>query len=141
MDIPQMLCLANVDDEDDDFDINDEEIEWSYSSLQSLALVTDYDGDISIFVDVGGSENNYIKSRSGTILKISKLGCKTYNELVVALDINDLWHGPTVPVDSFKAKSKNNVSLALVKKLQNENTMLKKKITEMKKLLIGISIS
>ena len=139
MDIPQMLCLANVDDEDDDFDINSKEIEWAYCALQSLALVRNYDGDLNIFVDVSGSENNYIKSRNGTAIKINSLRCKTYDELIVALDVNDMWHGPTVQIDDHKSKSNGRASLALVKQLQTENAMLKTKITEMKKLLIGIS--
>ena len=139
MDIPQMLCLANIDDEDDDFDINSKEIEWAYCALQSLALVSNYDGDLNIFVDVSGSENNYIKSRNGTAIKINSLKCKTYDELIVALDVNDMWHGPTVQIDDHKSKSNGRASLTLVKQLQTENAMLKTKITEMKKLLIGIS--
>lgn len=84
---------------------------------------------IEYAIDLQGESFRSLEAVDGNIVKISDLGCKTYSELVVALDVNNLLHGAT------EFANNTNASKLKIDTLIKENAKLKKKLQALKKAL------
>lgn len=124
IDMPKMLKLK--EDKDSEYGV--------YCSIDNINyLYNDEDGTIDAIYDLSGAENRCIVSTLGTKYNISSLGCKSYEEFILALDLYNLIFDPN-QIETHINEFKNDQ----VKKIQNlmhENALLKKKIKDLKKIL------
>lgn len=82
-----------------------------------------------------GDRVDVLLSNNGSKVYIEDLKCKEYDELVVQLDLHDLWfEASDVYVDDVKEKS-NHEKDAIIRKLRLENKKLKQKLEGLKKFL------
>ena len=80
-------------------------------------------------------QNTYIDGFSVPSGDRVDLKCKEYDELVVQLDLHDLWfEACDVYVDDIKEKG-NHEKDAIIRKLRLENKKLKQKLEDLKKFL------
>ena len=126
-----IICLA-----DDDEDSTDDCI---YCPLNTCSFVFDRDRKVITGIyDTGGNLNEYILSTSMHTIYIESLGCSSYDEFLVALDLHDLVHSASnVPVSSTLRDKDSKALIAQVKALEAENAKLKKTMSKMKALLNG----
>lgn len=120
-----MLCLYENEDCE----------QGVYTPINTIALVFDANTNvIDAVIDVSGAANTYIKSNSNIMYEISKLGCKSYIEFIIALDLYDLIYDPSqddnIEVLKFKSDQLNALS-----KLTLENARLKNKLKTLRKLV------
>ena len=84
-DMPKMLKLK--EDMDSDCGI--------YCSIHNIIFLYDEeDGNIDAIYDLSGTKNRCIVSTSGVKYNISSLGCHSYEEFIVALDLYNLIFDP-----------------------------------------------
>ena len=96
-------------------------------------LYNEEDGKICVICDLSGAENRCIVSTSGAEYNIESLGCKSYEEFIVALDLYNLIFDPNqieTHINEFK-----DDQVKTIKNLIHENAVLKKKIKDLKKIL------
>ena len=123
--LPKMLCL--YEDEDCEQGI--------YVPISNIALVFNTNTNlIEAVADITGVANTCIKSNSNVIYKISKLGCKSYAEFMIALDLYDLIYDPSQDNNTEFHKFKSD-QLNALSKLTLENIRLKNKLKTLKKLV------
>ena len=120
-----MLCLYENEDCE----------QGVYTPINTIALAFDANTNvIDAVIDVSGAANTYIKSNSNIMYEISKLGCKSYIEFIIALDLYDLIYDPSqddnIEVLKFKSDQLNALS-----KLTLENARLKNKLKTLRKLV------
>lgn len=122
---PKMLCLYENEDCE----------QGIYVPINTIALVFDKNTNlIESVADITGAANAYIKSNSNIMYKISRLGCKSYVEFMIALDLYDLIYDPSqadnIEFHKFKSDQLNDL-----RKLTLENSRLKTKLKTLKKLV------
>ena len=123
-DMPKMVKLK--EDKDSEY--------GTYCSIYNISYsYNDEDGTIDAIYDLPGAENRCIVSTSGVEYDIASLGCKSYEEFIVALDLYNLIFDPN-QIETHINEFKNN-QVEKIKNLIHENALLKKKIKDLKKIL------
>lgn len=123
--LPKILCLYEYEDCE----------QGIYVPINAIALVFDANTNlIEAISDMTGIANTYIKSNSNIMYKISKLGCKSYAEFIIALDLYDLIYDPSQD-DSIEFHKFKPDQLNALSELTLENTRLKNKLNILKKLV------
>ena len=104
--------------------------EPTYVPINSVSFITDrnvitqcYDSNYSY---------DYLISTDGSFIKIEDLNCKTYDELLIALEIHGLLHGMSTNGNEDKSAIKE--LFIENSRLKEENEKLKKKLSKLKKL-------
>ena len=103
-----------------------------YVALSNVTLV--YDEDIiSEILDEQDDSVTELESVDGTKIDISSLNCKTYEEFLVALDLNNLLHGGNfLSSDSF-SREKIKELTCIIEQLREENAILKEENTVLRR--------
>lgn len=117
---------------------DDEKIITLFSSLSFI-----YDNDNKCIMYFGAQSGDNIKrleSIDGSIIEISSLKCKSYEEVLVQMDMHNILHDMEIPGEicttDIKINNKINNSLKKkVKELTEENRQLKLKLKQLKKIL------
>ena len=109
-------------------------------STVNFAYDDDEDKYIYSFITVSGEECTSLEAVDGSYVRIIDLECKSYEELLVQMDLHNLWHiasnkevyqddnslGKTTSITALKQK---------IKQLSSENRQLKLKLKQLKTLL------
>ena len=105
--------------------------------FSSLAFI--YDGDnkyIESFGAQSGDNVDRLESIDGMTIEISALKCKSYEEVLVQMDVYNLWHGMEMPDEICTASTKTDIALKKkVKELAEENKQLRLKLKQLKNLI------
>lgn len=107
------------------------------TTFSSLSFIYDNDNEyIQYFGTQSGDTVNSLESIDNLTIKISDLKCKSYEELLVQMDVHNLLHGMEIPDEICTTDTKiDNVLKNKVKVLTKENMQLKLKLKQLKNLL------
>ena len=105
--------------------------------FSSLSLIYDDDNEyIAYFGDQSGDNLDRLESIDGMIIEISALKCKSYEEVLVQMDVYNLWHGKEIPNEICTTSTKTDNALKKqVKELAEENKQLKLKLKQLKTII------
>lgn len=105
--------------------------------FSSLTLIYDDNNEyIKYFGAQSGDTIERLESIDGCIIEILSLKCKSYEEMLVQMDVCNLLHGMEIPDEICTTDTKiDNVLKNKVKVLTEENTQLKLKLKQLKNLL------
>ena len=104
--------------------------------LTSISFVYNPKGVIDTMqsIDRGDMLGDALMAANGTKMKLARLNCKTYEELIIQLELNDLIHGNTNANDDTNADDIAKLK-RMILKLTDENNELKVKISKLQKVL------
>lgn len=105
--------------------------------FSSLAFIYDEDNEyIEYFGAQSGDNIDRLESVDGMAIDILDLKCKSYEDVLIQMDLHDLLHGKEMP-DEICATSTttDNALKKQVKKLAEENKKLKLKLKQLKNLI------
>lgn len=109
--------------------------DYRYVALSTIEFSIDYTSKIIVdCISACSDVFDYLVSTNGQAIKIKDLNCKSYDELLIALELHDLLYG--LPEDAID-KSELKTFQKLFKEnneLKKENEKLKKKLEKMKQL-------
>lgn len=105
--------------------------------FSSLTLIYDDNNEyIKYFGAQSGDTIERLESIDGCITEILSLKCKSYEEMLVQMDVYNLLHGMEIPDEICTTDTKiDNVLKNKVKVLTKENMQLKLKLKQLKNLL------
>lgn len=105
--------------------------------FSSLAFI--YDGDneyIESFGAQSGDNVDRLESIDGMTIEISALKCKSYEEVLVQMDVYNLLHGMEMPDEICTTSTKTDIALKKkAKELAEENRQLRLKLKQLKNLI------
>lgn len=101
--------------------------------FSSSAFIYDDDNEyIRYFGAQSGDNIDKLESIDGSIIEISALKCKSYEDVLVQMDLYNLLHGKEIP---DKICTTSTMMKKQIKKLVEENKQLKLKLNQLKILL------
>ena len=105
--------------------------------FSSLAFIYDEDNKyIECFGASSGDNLDRLESIDGLTIEISVLRCKSYEDVLVQMDLYNLLHGKEMPDEICTASTKTDNALKKqVKELVEENKQLKLKLKQLKNLI------
>ena len=105
--------------------------------FSSLAFIYDEDDEyIKWFGAQSGDNINRLESIDGLTIEISALKCKSYEEVLVQMDVCNLLHGNEMPNEMRTTGAKTDSALKKkVKELAEENRQLRLKLKQLKNLI------
>ena len=105
--------------------------------FSSLAFIYDDDLEYIGYFGVQSGDNiERLESIDGLIIEIPTLKCKSYEELLVQMDVYNLLHGKDIPDEICTTGIKTDSALKKkVKVLTEENRRLKLKLKQLKNLI------
>ena len=105
--------------------------------FSSLSFIYDDDNEyIEFFGAQSGDNIDRLESIDGMTIEISALKCKSYEEVLVQMDVYNLWHGMEMPNEIYTAGTKTYSALKKkVKELAEENRQLRLKLKQLKNLI------
>lgn len=105
--------------------------------FSSLSFIYDDDNEyIELFGAQSGDNIDRLESIDGLTIEISVLKCKSYEEVLVQMDVYNLLHGIEIPDEICTASTKTDNALKKkVKELAEENRQLKLKLKQLKNLI------
>lgn len=105
--------------------------------FSSLAFIYDEDDEyIEWFGAQSGDNINRLESIDGLTIEISALKCKSYEEVLVQMDVCNLLHGNEMPNEMCTTGAKTDSALKKkVKELAEENRQLRLKLKQLKNLI------
>lgn len=105
--------------------------------FSSLAFIYDDDDEyIEWFGAQSGDNIDRLESIDGTTVEISDLKCKSYEEVLVQMDLHDLLHNKEIPDEICTIDAKTDSALKKkVKELTEENRHLRLKLKQLKNLI------
>ena len=114
---------------------------WSDDCLIPLASISFTYNPKGIIDSVHTAERgrmigNALMAANGTKIKLASLNCKTYEELIIQLELNDLIYGNINANDDSNADDIVKLKQTILK-LTAENNELKVKIGKLQKILNG----
>lgn len=115
------------------------ENDWIHECLMpltSISFVYNPKGIIDAMqsIDRGDMLGDALMATNGTKMKLVRLNCKTYEELIIQLELNDLIHGNINANDDPNADDIAKLK-RMILKLTDENDELKAKIGKLQKVL------
>ena len=107
------------------------------TTFSSLSFIYDDDNEyIQYFGTQSGDNIERLESIDSLTIEISDLKCKSYEELLVQMDVHNLLHGMDIPDDICTIGTKTDYALKKkVKELAEENRQLKLKLKQLKNLI------
>ena len=105
--------------------------------FSSLAFIyDDSDEYIEWFGAQSGDNIDRLESIDGLTIEISALKCKSYEEVLVQMDVYNLLHGKDMPDEICITDKKTDSALKKkVKELAEENRQLRLKLKQLKNLI------
>ena len=105
--------------------------------FSSLAFIYDDDIEyIKCFGTQSGDSIERLESIDGLTIKISDLKCRSYEEVLVQMDLHNLLHGKDIPDEICTTGTKTDSALKKkIKELAEENKQLKLKLKQLKNLI------
>jgi hypothetical protein len=105
--------------------------------FSSLAFIYDEDNEyIECFGAQSGDNLDRLESIDGLTIEISDLRCKSYEDVLVQMDLYNLLHGKEMPNEICATDVKTDNALKKqVKELVEENRQLKLKLKQLKNLI------
>lgn len=115
------------------------ENDWTDKCLVPLASISFTYNSKGIIDSVRAAERgdmlgDALMAANGTKMKLASLNCKTYEELIIQLELNDLIYGNINATDDSNADGIVKLKQTILK-LTNENNKLKVKISKLQKVL------
>lgn len=105
--------------------------------FSSLSFIYDNDNEyIEYFATQSGDNIDRLASINGSSINISNLKCKSYEEVLVEMDVRNLLHGNEISDEICTTSTKTDNALKKkVKELAEENKQLKLKLKQLKILI------
>lgn len=105
--------------------------------FSSLAFIYDDDLEyIGYFGAQSGDNIDRLESIDGLTIEIPTLKCKSYEEVLVQMDVYNLLHGKDIPDEICTTGTKTDSALKKkIKELAEENKQLKLKLKQLKNLI------
>lgn len=105
--------------------------------FSSLAFIYDEDNKyIEYFGAQSGDNIDRLESVDGMTVEILDLKCKSYEDVLIQMDLHDLLHGNEMPDEMCTTGAKTDYALKKkVKELDEENRQLRLKLKQLKNLI------
>jgi hypothetical protein len=105
--------------------------------FSSLAFIYNEDNEyIECFGVSSGDNLDRLVSIDGLTIEISDLRCKSYEDVLVQMDLYNLLHGKKMPNEIYAAAAQtDNLLKKKIKVLAKENKQLKLKLKQLKNLI------
>ena len=115
---------------------------YYFVAFSNVTIVAGSDNCIQYLLDGEQEKIFTLMSVDGHEIDIYALKCKSYEEFLVALDLNSLLHGGSlINSDDIKTELKSISGFkAEAERLREENIKLKKKFNSMKKMLKSFDV-